>query len=132
MIDSARKILVRTLRADTDLFTVTSGRIYPADLATYIDPKYPCITVGFSGGIPDDDNPDLANSGVTIQYYSTKSYSEAWDMHKKTKAILAFAVFSDAEVTVRMTEGGIPFERWDPEGRTYILTNNWNAFLIGA
>ncbi len=132
MINAARERLVRTLRNDSDLFALVSGRIYPADLSTLINPKYPCITVSFAGGIPDEDNPSLANSGVTIQYYSTKSYSEAWNMHTKTKAVLAFGVFKDDEVTIRMTEEGIPFERWDNEARIYILTNNWNIFIIGA
>jgi hypothetical protein len=132
MIDAARERLVRTLRADADLFTVVSGRIYPAELATLTNPKYPCITVSFSGGPSDDYNPDLADSSCTIQYYSTKSYSDVWDMHKKTKAVLFNEVFTDSEVTIRCTEDTIPFERWDAEGRIYVLTNLWNIFIIGA
>lgn len=132
MINAARERLVRTLREDSDVFTAVSGRVYPADLATLINPKYPCITVGFSGGSPDDDIPDLGNSNVVIQYHSTKSYSDVWDIHKKVKAVLAFGVFKDDEVTIRCTEEGIPFERWDQEGRIYTLTNIWNIFMIGA
>jgi hypothetical protein len=132
MINAAKERLVRTLRADADLFGIVSGRIYSSDLSTLINPKYPCITVAIDGGPSDDYIPDLGDSNCTIQYYSTKSYADAWDMHKKTKAVIFNGVFKDSEVTIRMTEDSIPFERWDKEARIYILTNSWNVFIIGA
>jgi hypothetical protein len=134
MINAARERLVRTLRNDGDLFSIVSGRVYPADLATLLNPKYPCITTTFSGGAatPYGYNPDLADASVVIQYYSTKSYKDVWDMYEKAKAVLAFGVFKDDEVTLRMLEEGIPFERWDAESRIYVLTNNWNVLMIGA
>jgi hypothetical protein len=132
MIDAARDVLIRRIREDATLFSTISGRIYPGDLASVINPTYPCMTVKFQGGVPDEYNTDLGDGSVLIQYYSTKSYSDCWTMYKQTKSIIDFQVFSDSEVTIRLTKSGLPFERFDQESRIYILTDDWNVFMIGA
>ena len=132
MIKAARDVLVRTLKGDSDLFAIVGGRVYPSDVATIRNPTYPCATTSFRGGVPDNFITDLGDSTCIIQTYSTKSYSQCWDMYEKIKSALAFGIFSDSDVRIRTTEDVMPIERYDEEARVFIVTSNWNVFMIGA
>ena len=132
MINATRERLIRELRGDATLFALIMGRIYPQDIATLNDPKYPCVTAGFGGGVAYPDNDDIGDATVTLQTFSTKSYSEAWDVYEKIKSVLAHSVFSDSEVTIRVTLDNIPHERYDITARTFIVVSTWNVFMLGA
>ena len=131
MIKESRDLLTRKLREDTDLFTLVAGRIYPQDIATILNPTYPAVTISFTGGLPDDYIPDLADTLVNVQTYSARSYNECWDVYEKLKARLAFEVFDDSSVIVRMTESNTPIERYDSTGRVHIVTSSWAMYVIG-
>ena len=132
MIKDARDRLIEEIRTDSDTFTATSGRVYPQDLATLLDPVYPCITVSFIGGIPDEYLVDLADASVTIKSYSTKSYNQCWDIYEKYKSALAFGLFVDADVRIRVTESTLPIEHYDPVGRVFSVISGWDITIIGV
>ncbi len=132
MIRDAKNMLVRELRSDVDVFTVTNGRVYTQDVATILNPAYPCATVSFGGGIPDEFLIDLASALVNIRTYSTKSYDQCWDIYEKIKTALAFGVFTDADVRIRVTESTLPIERYDSVSRIYNVVSGWDITIIGT
>ncbi len=132
MIKDARDRLVEEMRSDTDTFLATSGRIYPQDIATLQNPVYPCVTVAFLGGVPDDYLSEIADLTVSITAYSTKSYNQCWDIYEKIKTALAFGVFTDADVRIRTTESTSPVERYDSVGRVFSVISAWDITAIGT
>jgi hypothetical protein len=132
MIKDARERLVEEIRTDEDTFTATGGRIYPQDVATLLNPVYPCVTVAFNGGIPDAYLVDLAEGSVNIKVYSTKSYNQCWDIYEKIRTALAFGVFTDADVRIRTTESVLPTEFYDSVGRVFSVTSVWDVTMIGT
>jgi hypothetical protein len=132
MIKDARERLVEEIRTDEDTFTATGGRIYPQDVATLLNPVYPCVTVAFNGGIPDAYLVDLAEGSVNIKVYSTKSYNQCWDIYEKIRTALAFGVFTDANVRIRTTESVLPTEDYDNIGRVFKLISIWDVTMIGT
>lgn len=132
MINATRERLIRELRADAVLFALVKGRIYPSDLATLKDPKYPCVTAGFGGGTPLEGFDDIGDILCTLQTFSSKSYSEAWDVYEKVKDTIAQEVYSDSDVTIRLTLDSIPFERYLLDDRVYSIVSRWNVFMLGA
>lgn len=132
MIKDARDRLVEEIRTDSNIYTATSGRVYPQDLATLLNPVYPCITVSLQGGIPDDYLSELADASVSINAYSTKSYNQCWDIYEKIKSALAFGIFTDNDVRIRMTESSLPIELYDQVGRVFYVVSGWNMMIIGV
>jgi hypothetical protein len=132
MIKDARDRLIEEMRTDGDTFAATGGRIYPQDLATLLNPVYPCVTVGFQGGIPDAYLSQLADASVSIKAYSTKSYNQCWEIYEKFKSALAFGVFADDDVRIRMTESSLPIERYDEVGRVFNVVSGWDITIIGV
>lgn len=132
MIKFARDRLVEEMRSDTDIFTATGGRIYPQDVATLLNPVYPCVAVAFNGGVPDTYLIDLAEASVSIRTYSTKSFSQCWDIYEKIKTALAFGVFSDTDVRIRVVESVLPTEFYDSIGRVFSVSSTWDITVIGT
>lgn len=132
MIREARNKLVEEIRNDSDTFTATAGRVYPQDVATLLNPVYPCITVAFNGGVPDTYLVDLAEGSVSIKVYSTKSYNQCWDIYEKIRTALAFGVFVDAAVRIRTVENVLPTEFYDAVGRVFSVTSTWDVTMIGT
>jgi hypothetical protein len=132
MIKDARERLVEEIRSDTDIFTATGGRVYPQDVATVLNPVYPCATVAFNGGVPDAYLIDLAEGVVSIKVYSTKSYNQCWDIYEKIRTALAFGVFTDTDVRIRTVESVLPIEFYDSIGRVYNVTSTWDVTMIGT
>ncbi len=132
MIKDARDRLVREMTSNTDIFTATGGRVYPQDVATVLNPVYPCVTVGFEGGIPDVYLSQLADASVSIKTYSTKSFNQCWDIYEKVKVALAFGVFIDGDVRIRATESSLPIERYDSISRVFNVVSGWDIFIIGV
>lgn len=132
MIRDARNRLVEEMRSNADIFTATGGRIYPQDIATLLNPVYPCSTVAFNGGVPDAYLVDLAEGAVSIKVYSTKSYDQCWDIYDKIRTALAFGVFLDATVGIRTTESVLPTEFYDAVGRVFSVTSTWDVTMIGT
>jgi hypothetical protein len=132
MIKDARNRLVEEMRSDTDIFTATSGRIYPQDVATLLNPVYPCVAVAFNGGVADEYLVDLAQASVSIKAYSTKSFSQCWDIYENIRTALAFGVFTDADVRIRTVESVLPTEFYDSVGRVFSVTSTWDITMIGT
>lgn len=132
MIKDARDRLVKEMRSDSDIFNAVGGRVYSQDVATVLNPTYPCVTIGFGGGIPDEFLSELANASVSIRTYSTKSFNECWDIYEKVKNKLAFCVFTDADVRIRTTEDSLPVERYDSISRVYNIISGWDIIIIGT
>jgi hypothetical protein len=132
MIKDARDRLIEEMRSDVDTFTATSGRIYPQDIATLLNPVYPCVTVAFNGGVPDVYLSQLADASVSIKAYSTKSFNQSWEIYEKFKSALAFGVFADADVRIRTTESVTPIEQYDSIGRVYSVISGWDITIIGT
>jgi hypothetical protein len=132
MIREARNKLVEEIRNDSDTFTATGGRVYPQDVATLLNPVYPCITVALNGGVPDAYLVDLAEGSVNIKVYSTKSYNQCWDIYEKIRTALAFGVFVDASVRIRTVENVLPTEFYDAVGRVFSVTSIWDVTMIGT
>jgi hypothetical protein len=132
MIKESRELLVNKLRSDTDLFTLVAGRVYPEDIATLTNPRYPAVTISSNGGIPDEYLSELADTLVTIKCYSFKSYNQGWDVYEKAKAKLAFEVFENSSVRIRCTENSLPTERFDTIGGIYIISSSWAVYVIGV
>ncbi len=132
MIKDARDRLIKEMRSDTDTFIATSGRIYPQDIATLKNPAFPCVTVSFGGGEPDNYLSVLADASVSIKVFSTKSYNQCWEIYEKVKTALAFGVFTDDSVRIRTTESTLPIERYDSVSRLYNVISGWDITIIGT
>jgi hypothetical protein len=132
MIKDARDRLVEEMRSDTDTFIATSGRIYPQDIATLMNPAFPCVTVAFNGGVPDAYLSQLADASISIKVFSTKSYNQCWEVYEYIKTALAFGVFADADVRIRTTESTLPIERYDSIGRVFNVISGWDITIIGT
>jgi|TARA_B100001964_G_scaffold21533_2_gene21759 hypothetical protein len=132
MIKESRTLLMRTLRSDSTLFNLIKGKIYPQDLATLKNPMYPCVTFTFGSGESDDNIPNLAESNVSVKCYSTKSYSECWNIYEKIRSLVLFSVVSDANVRMRITENGTPDETFNETDRLHIVVASLNLVIIGV
>jgi hypothetical protein len=132
MIKDARDRLIEEMRSDTDTFVATSGRIYPQDLATLLNPVYPCATVSFNGGVPDVYLSQLADLSISIKTYSTKSFNQSWEIYEKIKSALAFGVFTDDDVRIRTVESVSPIEQYDSIGRVFCVISGWDVTAIGT
>lgn len=125
MLKESRDRLVRDLRADTTLFNLVKGRMYPQELATLTNPSYPCLTFKMDGGEADENIPALAVCRVLFRTYSTVSYTQSWNIYEQLKNVLAFEVKSDSSVRLRFREVNTPIEDYDPIGRAYVVVSRW-------
>ncbi len=131
MINEARELLVRSLREDVGIFTVTAGRIYPQDIATMPNPRYPCMTFKLDAGTPDNHIVDIGVPRIIMNFYSAVNYNESYTMYELVKDFLAFARLKDSSVILWFKQLGLPRELFDPVGNTYNVISNWDATIIG-
>ncbi len=131
MINEARELLVKSLREDAGIFTATAGRIYPQDIATMPNPRYPCMTFKIDAGIPDANIKDIGVPRVIMNFYSAVNYNESYTMYGLVKDFLAFARLKDSNVVLWFRQSGLPRELFDPMATTYNVITTWDATIIG-
>lgn len=130
MIQETRERLIRSMREDATLFSLTGGRIYPQDIATLKDPKYPCITVKIDGGLPDTHIPKMGSPKVVISFYSVKNYNEAYSLYERVKVLLSFSRLTDDDITILLKEVDLPRELFDPIATSYNLFTRWASIVF--
>ncbi len=130
MIKPARERLVRAMRGDATVFKLVGGRIYPQDVATIINPVYPCIAFRIDSGTPDPNVSKVGTPRVIINCYSTKSYNESYSIYEAVKDLLSISRFYDVNVNLIIKEESLPREFYDPVGQTYNLITRWSMMII--
>lgn len=130
MIIEGRERLIRTMREDSTLFGLTGGRIYPQELATIINPKYPCVTVRIDSGNPDTHIPAVGYPRVIINFYSTKNYNESYTLYERSKDLLLFSINEDSNIVILLREISLPVENYDPIAKSYNLSSRWNMVVF--
>ncbi len=130
MIQEARELLMRSLRGDAGIFTATKGRVYPQDIATMDNPRYPCMTFRVDAGTPDANIPDVGVTRFIINFYSAVNYNESYAMYELVKDFLALARLKNANVVLWFKEVGLPRELYDPIATSYNVITSWSATII--
>ncbi len=130
MIQETRERLVRAMREDATLFSLTGGRIYPQDIATLINPKYPCITIRVDAGEPDSHIPKLGTPRAIIAFYSVRNSNQSYSLYEQVKTLLSFAKLSDSSITLLLKEVDLPRELFDPVAKSYNLFTRWEIKAI--
>ncbi len=130
MIKEARELLMRSLRGDVGIFQATKGRVYPQDIATMKNPRYPCMTFRVDSGIPDGNVPDVGVIRIVINFYSAVNYNESYTMYEAAKDFLALTRLKNDSVVLWFKELGLPRELYDPVATTYNVITSWEATVI--
>jgi hypothetical protein len=80
--------MVKLLLADATISAAVGWRVYPARLATVIEPKFPCINFADEGGAFPYRTARFATSSLRFWFYSEKSIDAATQLYELTDAIL--------------------------------------------
>ena len=131
------QLLRNTIVNETDvgasaIKALTSERIYPSELASIVDPTFPCLNFVIEVG-PYIEAPDVFDGTMRTWCWSGQhegSPDQAWELHDLLLTYWHQAAFRDDTLqrSVNLQQVGDPTRFTDPEARSYAVFARWSIY----
>ena len=105
--------MIKLLLADAAIAAAVGWRIYPARLATVLEPKFPCINFEYEGGAFPYRGARFSTSSRRCWFYSEDSVDAATQLYELADKILRNSATMGSKVSMVLDPSSTPMEIYE-------------------
>ena len=110
MESSWKAKMIELLLADATISAAVGWSIYPAQIATILEPTFPCINFADEGGSFPYRTARFATSSLRFWFYSEESIDAATQIYEATDAILRNHALMGSKLSMVLDPSSTPIE----------------------